>query len=112
MSNVARNVPNAGVMPQPGIPHNQVNMGNQGGSNFPLGILPAAGSLHQPSTMGPYGGGFGSGPSHPGAVPVPPNEEPSMQLGPDRSSMPATPTDSTQEPGNNLGIAACKQSDC
>ena len=105
MSNVARNVPNAGVMPQPRIPHNQVNMGNQGGGNFPMGILPATGSLHQPAAMGPHVGGFGSGPSQPGAVPVPPNEGPSMPLGPDRSSMPATPTDSTQEPGNNLRIA-------
>lgn len=109
MSTVARNVPNAGAMPQPGIPHNQVNMGNQGGGNFPMGILPGTGSL--PSTKGPHGGGFGSGPSHPGAVPVPSNEEPSMQLGPDRSSMPATPTDSTQEPGNDLGIATYKESD-
>lgn len=101
MSNVARNIPNTGAMPLPVIPHNQGNMGIQGGSNFPMGIVPSTGSFHQPSTMGPHGAGFGSGPSHPGAVPVPPNEEPSMQLGPDKSSMPATPTDSTQEPGNN-----------
>ena len=97
MSNFARNVPNGGAVPQPGIPHNQGNMGNQGGGNFPMGIPLATGSFHQPSTMGPHGGGS----SHPGAVPVPPNEEPSMQLGLDKSSMPATPTDSTQEPGNN-----------
>ena len=104
MSNVARNVPNAGAMSQPGIPHNQLNMGNQGGGNFPVGTPPVSGSLHQPSTMGPHGGGFSPGPSHPGAVSVPSNVEPSMQLGPDRSAMPATPTDTMQEPGNDLGI--------
>lgn len=111
MPNVARNVSNAGPMLQPGIPHNQVNMGNQGVVNFPTCMPPATGSLHQPSTMGPHGGGFGPEPSHPGAVPVPSNEEPSRQLGPDRSTMPATPTDATQEQGNDLGITACKRSD-
>ena len=105
MPNVARNVPNAGAMPQPGMPHNPVNMGNQGGGNFPMGVMPVTGTLHQQSTMGPHGGGFGSGPSHPGAIPVPSNEDPSMQLGPERSNKPVAPTDSTQEPGNNLGSA-------
>ena len=112
MSNVTRKVPNAGAMPQRGMPHNQVNTGNQGAGNFPMSVMSTTGSLHQQSMIGPHGGGFGSGPSHPGSVPLPSNEEPSMQLGPERSSMPTTPTDSTQEPGNNLGIATYKQSDC
>lgn len=72
MPNAARNAP----MPQPGIPHNQVNMGNPGGA-----ILPTTGSMHAPSTMGHHGGGFGSGPSHPGAVAVPSNEGSTMQQG-------------------------------
>lgn len=94
--NVVGNAPNGGAMPQP---HNQINMANQGGGNFPMGILPPSGGIHMPSTMGPHGGGFGSVPSHPGMVPVPPQEDPSMQQGLDRNSVPTTPTETTQEPG-------------
>lgn len=72
MGNVAGNAP----MLQQGISHNQVNMGNQGGANLP--------------TMGPHGGGFGSGPLHPGSVPVPSNEGSTVQQG---------LADTTQEPG-------------
>ncbi|KAL9988732.1 hypothetical protein ACROYT_G003211 [Oculina patagonica] len=79
MSNVARS---GGAMPQPGMPQNQVNMGNQGGAT-----MPTTGSMHMPPSMGPHGGGFG--PSHPGAVPVPLNEGPTLQQG---------LADSTQEP--------------
>lgn len=81
MSNVVGNA----AMLQQGMSHNQVNMGNQRGSNLP--------------TMSPHGGGFGSGPLHPGAVPVPSNEGSTMQQG---------LADTTQEPGRDLGSVLYK----
>lgn len=84
MSSAGGNVPSAGVMSQPGAPHLQ-QMGNQGVSNFPMGV--------PPPTMGPQGGGFGLGPSHPGTVPVPSQDQPSR---------PAAPTEPLQEPGEGV----------
>ncbi|XP_022780245.1 synergin gamma-like isoform X2 [Stylophora pistillata] len=80
-SNVARNTPSGGTMPQTDTPHNQIGIGNQQGSHL-MRNLALGGSIKPQSTMGQYRDETGSQPSNPGA-------EPKLQ----RHS-----TESTQEP--------------
>lgn len=81
MSNVGSNAPSGGAMPQPGVPHSPV-IRSQGGGNFPMSV--------PPSTIGPQGSSFGTGPIQPGGMPVPIKEEPNMQQGSVMGSMPPT----------------------
>lgn len=86
----SENAPSRGMMPQPGPPHGH-SLRNQDGGNLPLGV--------PPPILGPQGGGFGLGPSHPGTVSVTSQHQPGTRQGFDMSSSLPAPTEPSQEQG-------------